>query len=150
MGLIEIRYYRWSLGLPLAVPVAAFVWGRVGFGGDVVVLFLVSSLLVGGIPYGLLVAGVLVWSRNRPAEAFRRLSYLMPLFMAALSVALFVGIALVDSQRPSFGEDSINAVGAIGPYVAIIFVLGYAYVIVVNSIASILRARGSFVKPLPN
>jgi hypothetical protein len=150
VGLTEIRYYRWSLALPLAVPMAAFVWGRVGFGGDVVVLFLVSSLLVGGIPYGLLVAGVLVWSRNRPAEALRRLSYLMPLFMAALSVALFVGIALVDSQRPSFGEDSINAVGAIGPYVAIILVLGYAYVIVVNSIASILRARGSFVKPLPN
>jgi hypothetical protein len=146
-GLVtEIQYYRRSLAVPVIVPLAAMFVGQFRAGVSAVVGFLAFSLLFGGIPYGILVAAVLRWSRGKPARALRRLSYWMPVLMALAFVGLMLGVSVL-LQGFSFDSGTRTDLGV---FVAFILVLGYGYVILVNGVAAILRARGAFADPLPN
>lgn len=94
------------------------------------------SLVLGGIPYLLFVAGVLFWSPRQPVEAIRRLSYFAPvLFMLATAVLSLVAVFFGVSLRE------------VGLFVAVFSVytllFGYLYVFIVNFLYEILFGKPS-------
>lgn len=130
------RYFLASLALPLVAPLVAaslvFVTAsELAAGFAAIFLF---SLLIGGVPYLIFVAGVLLWSRGRSDSAIRKLSFIAPLLFvlvtAAISpVALLFGLPL--REIPVF-------IAAFAFY-ALIF--GYLYVFIVNSVYEVFLAR---------
>jgi hypothetical protein len=134
----ERRYFQASLALPLVVPLViglgTFLTSSELIGGFAAIF--IFSLVLGGIPYLVFVAGALLWSRSRPASAIRRLSYVAPLLFvivtAVLSfMALFFGIPL---------REIVMFVAVFSVY-ALVF--GYLYVFIVNFLYEVFLAKQS-------
>ncbi|MEO7193093.1 MAG: hypothetical protein ABI051_18775 [Vicinamibacterales bacterium] len=125
------RIYRFSIWLPLIVPVVLIVVMNVLLKGmgmpkpsgylDVALELVASSGLYGGLPYVVLALWATWWIRGRPEPDIRRMMFLAPLLMVVVFAAacLIVG-AVADRMRVWVGVAKLG-IGTIIP-------LGYAYV----------------------
>lgn len=117
-------YYRGALTLPLVVPALA---SPLMFAGDqvpgvvgVLVFFLFYSMMLGGIPYLLFLAGFLLWARGKPDRQLRVAILFSPVTYSAV---LFACTTLV------FGRDDLSrSLDALDGIVGFGMLFGYAYV----------------------
>ena len=125
------RIYRFSIWLPLIVPVSVMLIWNVLITGlgmpkpsgvwDVALEVLAYSGIYGGPPYILLAAWATWWMRGRSERDIRRVMFLAPLLMVAVfgATCLVMGV-VADRMRVWL---SVAGLG-----ISIIIPLGYAYV----------------------
>jgi hypothetical protein len=104
---------------------------------DLLFVYFVSSMLVGGLPYCLFVVGVVLWSRGRTADELRRATWLLPLiFVPVCGISLYC-LNLLHGAMVSFANFYNSA--RIGLY-AIPF--GYFYICLVTVLTYVLQKTG--------
>lgn len=133
-------YFQLSLLMPLVLPLLLYVAGVASFQGwGAVALIVVYSLLLGGVPYVIFLAGALAWLRGRDARAARRLTLAAPPIFASV----FTGCAmlLVLIQILQLGEIRVGTSFVVAGCV-IGLILGYAYVALAHLGFYLLRAAG--------
>ncbi len=98
-----ITFYRWSLLIPIAVPVAllAFAGGNSAFAG-VAELFLMS-LLYGGIPYLLTLALLARPLLHGDEQQYNRLTWIAPPIMVAVQVVCGFTFGLCSQPTDRWG-----------------------------------------------
>jgi hypothetical protein len=106
--------------------------------GAMVLGTLMMSLVYGGVPYLLLTAGLLWWSRDKSAAEFRRVAYWSPLFLVPIFTICLVVYLLVEGSL----ELGWTAAWTFGFFALYILIIGYVYVLAVDYAATILRRRG--------
>lgn len=135
MRLSGKRYFQLSLALPLTFPLLGYFFPQ-----SVLMMILFTAATIGGIPYLLLAAGVLWWSRKHDEHALRRLSYILPLiYLPLLIIALFLWTSLSTGGLPAperFGKSVLG-------FSAYTLVIGYGYVLLANLIYEIFYDRPS-------
>jgi hypothetical protein len=147
----ESRFYRFSLVLPLVVPVLPvpllfvdaarlpewLVW---------VAVYTMFSGIIGGVPYLVLVALLFWWARGKSDTNFRRALILLPIFMLPV-VAVLIGLALLGEAwlRPENALTASDALVMLLGLVPFIVGFGYFYVLLVFGTARVLKRRGVLV-----
>lgn len=131
------RIYRFSIWLPLLVPMAVILAMNVllkGFGVpkpsgllDVALETLASSAVFGGLPYVLLALWATRWIRGRSEPEIRRLMFMAPLLMIGVFVAACMIMGAITGLT-TWLRIAVRGAGIIVP-------LGYAYV----ALAMLLR-----------
>jgi hypothetical protein len=153
-------YYRLSLALPFVLPavtsavvylldvgnapgVLALVW--------IVWIVLLSSLIYGGVPYAILAAGLLWWSRGKNEERLLGSLYLAPVVMLPLlwlyqiiqGAILMIRGATVETYGQSAGEYLVAPLGGSLLYLSgCVIGLGYAYVALAIAGLALLKRLG--------
>jgi hypothetical protein len=146
----ESKFYRLSLALPLAVPLLVaplgFLHSRLPLWLIVVLVYTEFSGIIGGVPYLILIAVLLWWSRRKSDAQFKRALALSPVLMLPLVGAM---VALALSGEAWFKpENALPLSDGILMFLGLVpFILGfgYLYVVLVFSSASILKRRGLLV-----
>lgn len=137
----EKTFYQVSAVVPLLFPflVSSSLTAE-GYSGSLYDWgseLLMWSIVFGGLPY-VAVAGALLWRlRAKPAEAYRRISIIMPLIFAPV---LFVFVTLPGLFVAEGGWGSALAMGAVMAVWGL--TLGYMYVALVHTLRISLRAYG--------
>lgn len=131
-------YFLASLALPLVAPliVASLTYmtsNEVVAGFAAIFMF---SLMLGGIPYSVFVAGVLLWSRRQSLSAIRKLSYVAP-FLFVIVTAALSPVALI------FGIPVREVFAFIALFSLYALVFGYLYVFMVNALYEFVIAKPS-------
>ena len=125
------RIYRFSIWLPLLVPVVVIIAYNIWITGlglpkpsgffDVALELLAYSALYGGLPYIGLASWATWWVGRQPEREIRRIMFLAPLLMLAVwLVACLVMGTIADRMRVWL---SVATLGA-----TVIIPLGYIYV----------------------
>ncbi len=134
------RFYRWSLVVPVVVPLAAVLAGRVLGVGDtpgpvlMVGSILAFSLAIGGIPYALFAVLMAAYLGDKSAAECRKASYLAPLTYMPVQ-ALYVIVIGGGQALLVFGGWALG--------------FGYAYVVLVNVLRWLLQAKGVLPREPP-
>jgi hypothetical protein len=144
------RYLQLSTALPIVVPIAVFAAAALleGLGGAPewlmgAALFLLFSLILGGVPYAV-VAAVMLWLTRRKGERFFvRFAWVAPAVYAAVMFLVFFAISFADAS----GHDPVSCakVGLI--YAGFALAFGYAYVLLVELLLVGLRYLGVVERP---
>jgi hypothetical protein len=127
-GILFLPYLAWLIAIPLAnLPTTPmFSFAVVGVSGAYLV-----GIVFWGIPYTILVIGLLLWSGNKSAKEFDAVLPRSPLLMALLTVAelsvLYLYYALTSQIRLSPFMDFLGftwflLLGVVGS-----FIFGYAF-----------------------
>lgn len=136
--LTDRHYFQASLVLPLVVPLVlaltAFLTSSQVIDGFAAVFMF--SLMLGGIPYLIFAAGVLIWSRSRPASAIRRLSYFAP-------VLLVIGTDLLSLMALFFGISPREVLAFVVIFSSYALIFGYLYVFIINFLYEAFFGRQS-------
>jgi hypothetical protein len=139
----ELKAYKLSLLLPLVVSGALiplfYVELRLPEWLRTAIYTTAASGLVGGIPYLVLVALLLLWGRGKTGKQFRRALILSPILMLPISFLVIVIFVLI-ADRQSLGRQTID--GFFFFYVPWILGYGYAYVVLGLTGVFILRRLG--------
>lgn len=123
-------YYRCALLLPLVVPAAAMLTGQ----RSALLVYLVGSLIIAGVPYVVFAIGFLLWSRGRTGEELARAVWLTPiLFALVLMAALAVYLAATGG-----GVERWSALSTMG---GVAMVFGYVYVLLAEAVRLLLFRR---------
>jgi len=134
-------YYRRALLLPVVVPLlfAPGLWfaDRLPLGLGVLLVSLLVSPLVGGVPYLIFVLLLRRRTRGWPDGRLRRIALVAPLLFAPLLAAVLLPAAWF--ERGSFWS-AAELVG--GWCVPLALVLGYAYVAIAEAGRLVLERRG--------
>ncbi|HQU81777.1 MAG TPA: hypothetical protein PKY59_01545 [Pyrinomonadaceae bacterium] len=104
-----IKFYRFSLFLPIIVPLlispAMLFLPTMSHNLGLIVLFVVYSVLAGGIPYLILAIPLFFRMRNKTENHIRKRLLLMPVGMIAIfaifALAAFIG-SLFSADRNTF------------------------------------------------
>ncbi len=131
------KYFQLSFFLPLILPLILCLglWGyHVKFTAPNRLISIVAvfgwSLVIGGIPYLIFLAGFLRWSRGaRTASEIYQFTWLAPLYYAGVFFCFGIVISLIGVI---FGFAYI--ILALPLLLTIAVQVGYAYVLVVNGI----------------
>ncbi len=130
------RYFQVSLFLPLIVPLIVLLLFEPSFAYGRVVLILIFSLYLGGVPYLLFLIGLFFWMRRKDARDIQRMTFISPLLFAGFFV--LCAVAVVPIQYLMIGQVRIEA-DVVFQCSVVILVLGYSYVLVVNAGYVILK-----------
>ena len=139
-------YYVRSLLLPLLAAAAAGLLGvLLGESSPAapwlgIVMF---SGLVGGLPYVLVAAGILWWSRRRPVAQLRRAIWMAPLLMVPAQLVPMVVYSVVARG----GADADRFAGSMLFMGALVLLFGYGYVALVEAGALVGRRFGVVAPP---
>ena len=144
--------YQFSLLLPLAIPIlfAPALYLAVPSVGEtlgLVVLIIVFSGIIGGLPYVILAAGLAFWMRNKNEKQIRGVLALSPLFMIALLAIALSILRFVPSDSWDVLHSISGFFGMLGVLSFFTVVFGYVYVLIVFGIARWLR-EPPFESPL--
>jgi hypothetical protein len=135
-------YYRRALLLPIAVPLlfAPGLWfaDRLPLGFGVLLVSLLVSPLVGGIPYLIFIFLLRRRTRGWPDGRLRRIALVAPLLFAPMLGAVLLPIAWL--QRGSFWSAAELVVGWCVPFA---LALGYLYVAIAEMARVVLTRRGA-------
>jgi len=138
---MQIRtLYRCLLSLPLLVPALLLPLGLLHVAPSWLQEFIsISSvsIVVGGIPYALLVIGLLLWMRRRPERQIR-----MAMFSAPVLMVGFIGLgllAMVSLDGSPFDTDVLISWAAYSGYA---LALGYFYVALACLVVWLARRTG--------
>ncbi|MDQ3818026.1 MAG: hypothetical protein M3362_10070 [Acidobacteriota bacterium] len=134
------RYFQASFLLPLIVPLPVMLVASSGFRGwGAVALVLEGSLLIGGIPYILFLAGLFFWARGKNFRALQRVTYIAPLLF--IPVFVYCALALIPIQILTVGEVRVEG-RSVFSLCVFILILGYFYVLLANLGFHLLKATG--------
>ena len=146
----ESRFYKFSLVLPLVVPLlpVPFLFVDAARLPEWVVwmaVYMIFSGIIGGIPYLVLVGLLFWWARGKSDTQFKRALVLLPIFMVAVVAVLF-GLGLLGEAwlKPESAL-SVSDAGMLLGLVPFILGFGYFYVVVVFGMARLLKRRGVLV-----
>jgi len=144
-------YYRWSLALPICLPLAVIlalapltlVQDSVPFPLTAVLVVFVWSLIMGGVPYLILAGGLWFWMRGKSERGLRRITYLAPLVMIGVYALCLVALSLALGLGPepwesTLGFMALSAVSILG--------LGYLYVFFIDGLRWFLKRKGIVVE----
>lgn len=134
------RYYRLALVLPVAVPVAALPVMLLAPPRSMAAgaaAYAVYSLYFGGVPYLVLVVGLLWWSRDRPVAEVRRAILAAPAAMLPLQW-VWTAVYAVLEEGPT-GPGAVAGAAVFLSWWVLGF--GYAYVALVEGVAAVRRRR---------
>ena len=152
MEIKESKALKSSLALPILVPalLAHLIALDLGFPQRllVLVLFIVYSGLIGGIPYVVLVALILGWVRGKSDTQFKRALVLSPILMLPV---FFLCLALFNLITLGFLSDAFKVKDVREQmlfYLWFILGFGYSYVLLVFGAVFVLK-RLSVVTPSP-
>jgi hypothetical protein len=149
----EVRWYRLAYLLPIIVPaLAAGTWvvlvetawlpgaplsGAKPVPASLLLTFFFSGLL-GGIPYALFVAVVLICLWSRPARTYRRVALIMPLlFVPILLLWCCFAVPWLGPDEPA--RLSTTNLHALSPLAAPALGVGYFYVFIALAVGRWLR-----------
>ena len=146
----ESKFYRLSLTLPLAIPLLAalleFLHARLPEWLLWVLVYTTFSGIIGGLPYLILIGGLLWWSRGKTDAQFKCALALLPILMLpVISVMIALGLSAEAWLKP---ENALPLADSFLMFLGLVpFILGfgYLYVVLVFSSASILKRRGLLV-----
>jgi uncharacterized membrane protein len=147
-----IKVYKWSLALPLIVPILSaipllFVSSNdaepLGLLSGVIAAIILSGL-VGGIPYLILVGLLLWWMRYKNEKQIRRVLILSPILLLPLSLIFITTISLL---RFGAEETLTDFSEVLTFYVPFILGFGYGYVALVFGAVFMLRRTGVILPP---
>jgi tetratricopeptide (TPR) repeat protein len=134
------RYFQASFLLPLILPLPFILVASRGFGGlGGIALVLEGSLLIGGIPYILFLAGLSFWARGKNFRTLQRMTYIAPLLFIAVFV--YCALLLIPVQILTVGEVRVEG-RAVSYLCVFILILGYFYVLLANLGFHLLKATG--------
>lgn len=138
MRVTPSQLYKWSLALPVLVPLAllplALSWQTAPGPVQWVLQVLVFSLMYGGVPYVVLVSALVWWMRGKGEREIRRALGLAPLLMLPIFWVCLWGY-LLWTTWPEVRPADFWGTLVLSEYV---IVLGYAYVLVVTLLVPLL------------
>lgn len=141
-----LRVYKYLLFLPLSVPLLFLPLVYSGLPGlgewlGLIVLIIVYSGIIGGLPYSILAIGLFWWMRKKSERQIRKALLFSPLFMIALFA---VGISIL-RFIPSDNFDVLHTLpgffGMLGSLSFFTLIVGYTYVLIVFGIVRLFRGR---------
>jgi glucan phosphoethanolaminetransferase (alkaline phosphatase superfamily) len=129
LSLLFLPYLIWAIAIPfMALPTKSILQGIV-IGFSIVYTF---GIIFWGIPYTILIIGVLFWSRKRSAKEIYGILSQLPLGLALITVAellvVFLYLGLNSEIRFSLLEDLGNLVVYSFTAMFTIFIYGYIFV----------------------
>jgi hypothetical protein len=134
-------YYRRALLLPIIVPLlfapGLLFTDRLPLGLGVLLISLLVSPLVGGVPFLVFVLLLRRRTRGWSDGRLRRIALVAPLLFAPLLVAVLLPVAWF--ERGSFWSAAELVVGWCVPFA---LVLGYVYVAITEAGRIVLTRRG--------
>lgn len=134
------RYFQLSFLLPIILPLPALLVARPGLRGwNSVILVLWGSLLIGGIPYLLFLAGLFYWIRDKDFKAIQRVTFIAPLLF--IPVFVYCAAAIIPLQILKTGEVRVEGSGVF-TFCIFILIIGYFYVLLANAGFYLLKAIG--------
>ena len=125
-------FLKLSMFLPIVVPIATYLAvasGAVtlkGYGGLLVVVMF--SLLIGGIPYLIFLVGFFVWMRGKTADQIRMATWLAPV----ICTGVFAACAFIVILLQALSSAGTRVDGDIAGYAVFVIAFGYGYVLIVN------------------
>lgn len=135
------RLFQYSLVLPLIPPLLVlplwFVRESINenSAGAFVLIVIAYSGIVGGIPYLILAAALLIWMRNKDLVLIRRVLLISPVLMLPI-FSVCLGIYTMFFERhPSLNEYSFGLIF----FSVFIVLFGYTYVGLVFGLERIVR-----------
>ena len=140
-----IKYFKLSLALPVALPlmlgcVVLLRW-LLGFSlvvnGPIGLLsyFLIGALVVGGVPYIVLVSALLRIFRHKSADWYARFVFVLPILFAAM-----MGVGGTVFELVS--EDRRHALGTGLSLAEFSLIFGYPYVFLAHALYIVLHRLG--------
>jgi hypothetical protein len=135
-------YFQLSFLLPIILPLLA--WLTAGFNsnlGNGISTVLILSLVVGGIPYLLFLAGFFCWVPGNDLRSIQRFTFLAPLLFIPVFLACGFVVML---PKMRLGEELRNMIDWVLGFSYLILIVGYFYVILVNAGYYLLRFAGFF------
>ena len=128
----EYNFYRYGLLLPIIAPV--FAYYLIFLGIDNTILFiLLLSLIVGGIPYILLVFFLVWWSFKKNLNQFKHLLKITPIILGLFFLPFMLIIEQIDNPDPSY-----NSMFVIWLWIFIyIQLFGYVYLFIIFNLSKI-------------
>jgi hypothetical protein len=149
-------YYRWSLVLPLCLPIAVILalvplapyLNSLPPPLATPIMILVWSLLAGGVPYVISACGLWFWMRGKSERGLRRIAYAAPLVMLGVYALCLLALSLAIEPEPPFTSAWwIDGTLVFFAYSAmLIMLLGYLYVVVVDGLRWFLKRKGVVVE----
>ena len=143
-------YYRWSLVLPLCLPIAVILalvplapyLNSMPVPLTTPIMVLVWSLLAGGVPYVISACALWFWMRGKSERGLRRITYVAPLVMIGVYALCCLALALVVAPDPVFTSAWWSDLLVFVAYsAALIIALGYGYVVVVDGVRWFLKRK---------
>ena len=139
-------FYRVAAFLPLLVPVLLVIprlaTGRgllsAGSGLGMARVYLVGSLLVAAIPYTIFASAALWFLSRRPQRAYSAAAWIAPPLFAVWLVICWLAFAVVRS----WGAETIGLPRVALSLGGMAFLMGYAYVVVVEASRMLLVRLG--------
>lgn len=148
----SINIYKWSLFLPLIVPLLfalplLFVSQNAvepfGWFSGVMAIFIYSGM-IGGIPYAILAGFLLFWMRGKTEKQIRCALFLAPILLIPM---FFAFITLLSVLRLGIVENLGNMIPEFIFYIPFLLGFGYGYVALVFGAIYLLK-RMNKIKPL--
>ncbi len=137
-----IKIYKYSLFLPLIIPIifspALLFLRSMTETQALVLLTIVYSGLVGGIPYLILIAILFRWMRDKNEQQIRKALIFSPLFMIGIFVVGFALLNLIFNNEPLREAITQFLVGTVFTSICIL-IFGYSYVLLVFALVKLLR-----------
>lgn len=137
------RLFQFSLALPLIPPILMIpLWiVRESINENsafaLVPIFIAYSGIVGGIPYLILAATLLLWMRNQELASIRQALLASPFLMLPIFAACLGIYTIAFERNPSFREYLFALVFSS----AFIIIFGYAYVGIVFGLEKLFRRK---------
>jgi hypothetical protein len=149
----ELKFYKLLLLLPLVVSVALIPLFDVDLHLpewlQTVIYTTAASGLVGGIPYLVLVALLLLWGRGKNEKEFRRALMLSPVLMIPIYILFSLSLGIL-FERERFGSQSVGWDTVLTLSFFALFILGYGYAYVAIGLAALFVLRRFGLIHAPN
>ena len=143
----ESKAYKFSLALPLVVPVLTALLLSLNFRLPVwltqLAMITIFSGFVGGIPYVVLVALLFWWGQAKSDTQFKQALVLSPILMLPLFLLFMLLLSLTLGPNNPF--EGTEAGKQLILYFSFILGFGYAYVLLVFSAVFVLKRLGVVV-----
>lgn len=147
------RAYQFSLALPIIFPslaVAPVYLGK-SFLPEILLSFfsiILASGFFGGLPYLIVVAGLLLWAPDHSTISFRKAILFTPLLLILIHVVLLLVLIIWQLFKREPSDSEINfALGLMAIFAGCDLVFGYIYIFLVFGCIRILQ-NGGYVESI--
>ena len=137
----EYIYFRFSLLLPLIVPIFTYVLFMLGVGGSLL-FFISMSLLVAGVPYALLAISLLLWSFKKGVNNFKKILKLLPIILGIIILPTMLIVELFYDSAHNYGSIFVTWLWVF----IFTLIFGYMYVFIVFKFAKFGLKAGWILK----
>jgi hypothetical protein len=147
------RAYQLSLALPIIFPLLAIApvyLGKSFLPESVFIFFtiILASGIIGGLPYLIVVAGLLLWAPDHSTISFRKAILITPLLLILIHVVILLALIIWQLFKREPSDSEINlALGLMAIFAGCDLFFGYIYILLVFGGIRILQ-NGGYVEKL--